>query len=376
MKISFLTSGHDPYDDRIFYHMARSLCDHNNIVEVVSSKRNLIDVTDGIKLNCFEGDLISKRDKINQFIVRLTEFSPQIIICSEPLPVLAAKKYSKKQSAKIKIIYDITEWYPSKKNLAPYNKTFRWFYFIKLLLFNIWVSRFADSLIFGEWFKSKPYRLIFPCKSFIFTSYYPDLKYITSCIPDIQGGKIRLSYSGKISREKGFVNFFKVLNWLTDNKKDLKIEVKIIGWYESPRDKEECEKFIITANRNITITILEKQSLKSFIEHIKETDIFLDLRSNNFENQHSLPIKLFYYAAFGRPVIYSDIKSIRKEVEIDKFGFLVCPTDKVRIAKIILNYVENKELYYLHCENARNLAENCYNWKKIEPPFLKFIIPE
>lgn len=373
MNISLLTSGHYPFDDRIFYHMARSLFDKSNNVEIVSSKLNLMEVADGIKLNCFAGDNLSKRDKISQFLKRLSGFTPEIIICSEPLTVLAAKQYSKKQSGKIRIVYDITEWYPSKKNQIIHKTPIRWFFFVKLLLFNLWVSKFADSFVFGEWFKSRPYRFLYPQKSFIYTSYYPDLKYISFCKPELQKGKLRLTYSGKISLEKGYGNFFNVLQGLTEYKSDLRIEVKIIGWYESIRDKKECENLIRSVSRNISLTILDRQSFKNFIELLKETDIFLDLRSDNFENKHCLPIKLFYYAALGRPVIFSDLKAIRKEVEIDKFGFLVHPTDKDRIVKLIVDYIEDRELYYKHCANARYLAENDYNWQKIEPQFLKFI---
>jgi glycosyltransferase involved in cell wall biosynthesis len=373
MNISFLTSGHDPFDDRIFYHMARSLSDHGNNVGIVSSKLNLMEVIDGLKLNCFAGDNLSKKDKISQFVVRLSGFTPEIIICSEPLTLLAAKQYSKNESVKIRIVYDITEWYPSRRNLIVYKTPVRWFFFIKLLLFNLWVSGFADSFIFGEWYKSRPYRLLYPHKPFTYISYYPNLKLISLNKPELTDGKLRLSYSGKISLGKGYGNFFNVLEKLTEIKNDLSIEVKIIGWHESLQDKEECENLVRPVNRNISITIFEKQSFKNFIELIKETDIFLDLRSDNFENRHCLPIKLFYYAALGRPVIFSDLKAIRKEVEIDKFGFLVQPTDKERIVELVINYLDDKKLYYKHCANARFLAENVYNWQKTEPHFLKFI---
>jgi glycosyltransferase involved in cell wall biosynthesis len=353
--------------------MARSLFDHGNNVEIVSSKINLIEVIDGLKLNCFAGDSLSKKDKINQFAVRLSGFTPEIIICSEPLILLAAKQYSKKESRKMRIVYDITEWYPSIRNLNLHKTTIRWFFFIKLLLFNLWVSRIADSFIFGEWYKSRLYRLLYPHKPFIYVSYYPSLKYLSFNKPELTNGKLKLSYSGKISLEKGYGNFFNVLQKLTEIRNDLSIEVKIIGWHESLQDKDECENLVRPVNRNITITFFEKQSFKNFIELIKETDIFLDLRSDNFENQHCLPIKLFYYAALGRPVIFSDLKAIRKEVEIDKFGFLVQPTDKERIVELVTNYLDDKELYYKHCANARFLAENVYNWQKIEPHFLKFI---
>jgi glycosyltransferase involved in cell wall biosynthesis len=373
MNISFLTSGHDPFDDRIFYHMARSLFNQNYNVEIVSSKLNLTEIVDGIKINSFAGNDLSKRDKIDLFVERLSGFKPEIIICSEPLTILAAKQYSNKQPSKIRIIYDITEWYPSKKNLTVHKYPIRLFFFIKLLIFNFWVSRFADSFIFGEWYKSLPYRFSFPYKPFIYLSYYPDLKYVNYTKPKLLDGKLRLSYSGKISPEKGYLNFFNVLQELIEYKQDLKIEVKIIGWYENIRNKEKFNDLIRSVSQNITLTILERQSFNNFIDLIKETDIFLDLRSDNFENQHCLPIKLFYYAALGRPVIFSDLKSIRKEVKIDLFGFLVQPDNNGLIIKKITDYLDDRELYYKHCANARYLSEEYYNWGKIESQFLNFI---
>jgi glycosyltransferase involved in cell wall biosynthesis len=373
MNISFLTSGHEPFDDRIYYHMARSLCDHNHNILIISSKRDLIEISDNINLNCFAGDNLIKRDKINQFTDRLSVFKPDAIICSEPLTVLAAKRYSKRVSKKIRIIYDITEWYPSKKNLKIYKYSTRWFFFIKLLLFNLWTASLADSFIFGEWYKSRPYRLLLPGKPFVFTSYYPDLKYIPFCRPNLQKGKLRLCYSGKISMEKGYGNFISVINTLIEQNSDIEIKVKIIGWFESEYDKEECGNLLKGFSGNISSEIFDIQGFENFLELIKETDIFLDLRYNDFENQHCLPIKLFYYAALGRPVIFSDLIAIRKEVEIEKFGFLVKPGNYVSIAKIISGYLNDVDLYQQHCANARRLAENNYNWRRIESQFLKFI---
>jgi len=373
MNIAFLTSGHEPFDDRIFYHMARTLCNHSHNVLIISSKRDLNEVSKDIRLTCFAGDNLSKRDKINHFTQRLSVFKPDVIICSEPLTIVAAKQYSKRVNENIRIIYDITEWYPSKKNLGVYNYFVRWFFFQKLLFFNFWTASLTDSFIFGEWYKSKPYRFLFPGKSFIYITYYPDLKYIPYCKPDLQTGKLRLTYSGKISLEKGFGNFMIVIQKLIELKRDIDIEVKVIGWYENIREKEECGNILNRASRNISVKMIDRQDFETFIELIKETDIFLDLRSDDFENQHCLPIKLFYYAALGRPVIFSDLRAIRKEVEIEKFGFLVKPDDYDTMVKIISEYLNDSDLYYQHCINGRKLAENNYNWQRIESRFLKFI---
>ena len=125
--------------------------------------------------------------------------------------------------------------------------------------------------------------------------------------------------------------------------------------------------------RNISVSFPGKQEFTDFTGSINDTDIFLDLRKVNFENNYSLPIKLFYYAALGRPVIISDLKAVRRDVEIQKFGFVVNPEDTGEIIKIITGYFNNPGLYLEHCNNARRLAEEEYNWGKVTAEFLSFI---
>jgi glycosyltransferase involved in cell wall biosynthesis len=353
--------------------MARSLSGNKENVEIISSKDNLQGLFDGIRLDCFAGDNLSKRDKIRCIIERIAAFGPDLIICSEPLALLASKRYKKRVKRKVTIVYDITEWYPSKKNLASCKKNLRWINFLKLLAFNVWCSKFADLFIFGEYYKSRPYRFLFPSKPYIFTPYYPDLKYINFKKPRLDRARIRLSYSGKISSEKGYFNFFNAVKYLCELNKNLKIDITIIGWYENPGDNKEFVKLFASDNPHISIKIYDKQDFRHFLEIINETDIFIDLRSDDIENQYCLPIKLFYYAAIGRPVIYSDLKSIRKEVEIDNFGFLTKPDDYQSVAHLINDYLINEDLYYRHCKNARAIAESKYNWQIAEPRFLKFI---
>ncbi len=373
MNISFLSSGHYPFDDRIFYHLSKSLSETGHKVQIVSSKTYLNDVVEEISLNCFNGDDLTKRDKIKQFAKCLEAFKPRIIICSEPLPLIAAKRYSVNHPGETRIISDITEWYPSNKNLVPFKPVFRPIIFLKLLILNIFATRLTDAFIFGEWYKSRPYRFLFPEKPYTFVTYYPDLKYLGYNESSLEDGKLRLSYGGKISLEKGFGNFIGVLKELTTTNKNIKIEVKIIGWYENPHDKKVCEKLFQSVKENIIFSFYDRLPFREFWESISNTDIFLDLRSDSLENQHCLPIRLFYYAALGRPVIFSDLKAIRREVETRNFGFLVKPDRADQIVQIISEYIRNKQFYNDHCRNARRAAEEYYNWKKISPVFLEFI---
>jgi glycosyltransferase involved in cell wall biosynthesis len=376
MKICFLTSGHDPLDDRIFYHMAATLYASGYDIEIVSSRSDLTKPADGIKMNCFYGNELPKREKTEQFIQKLTLFMPEVIICSEPLPLYAAHKYSMRQKKKIRIIYDITEFYPLRSHLNHYHPLFKGFHFIKLLIFNLWVSGFADSLIFGEWYKSRLYRIIFPFKPFIFIPYYPDLDLISTIQPDLKEGKLRLSYSGNICLNRGFKNLFDVINKLILNNPDLKIELRIIGWFETVRDKDDCEYLMKTDWSNLHLEIIEKQSYKSFLSLIRNTDIFIDLRSDSFMNQYNLPVKLFLYAALGRPTIISDLKAIRKDYDFSCHGFLVQPSATDSIVILIENYLEDKGLYLKHCRCARESSELYHNWNKIKHQFLGFINPQ
>jgi len=373
MKIVFLTSGHFPYDDRIYYHMAITLAGSGHNVLIISSKADTIDKDGNISINSFNGQNLSKREKIASFRERLDTFNPDISICSEPLPIIAAKQYRKRAGKKIKIIYDITEWYPAARFLKEYYSMGRWFGFLKLMFLNVYACLSVDAFIFGERYKSRPYRFMFPFTPQILLSYYPDLKYIDPKDPAFSDKILRLSYSGEISIEKGFGSFMRVADGLSALYPNLAIEVKMVAWYVSDKDREECEPLINNAKGNITISFPGKQIFTDFTSRINDTDIFLDLRKADFENNYSLPIKLFYYAALGRPVIISDLKAVRRDAEIEKFGFVVNPKDTGEIIKILTGYFNNPGLYMEHCINARRLSDEKYNWGKVSPEFLSFI---
>ena len=369
MKISFLTSTHINFDDRVYYHLAYSLLKKGHKIEIISSD-SILKSNNRISFNSFNGDLISRKEKIKTFIKKLSLFKPQVIICSEPLTVIAAKKYAKDKG--VKIIYDITEWYPSNKNLVNYSILTKGFHFFKYILINIYAGFYSDGFIFGEYYKSKPFKILFSNTPFVNTTYYPKLNLFKAEEPSLNTNKIRLSYSGKISIEKGFVNFLNVLNQLLEINKDLEIELKIIGWYYQ-KDKKIIQNLVHHIKKNIDIVFYDKQSLKEYINLIKDTDIFMDLRKVDFENTHCLPIKIFYYMALERPVIYSNLKAIRKEVEISEFGYLVNPKNSNNIAKIIIKYLNNNGLYHKHCANSKDFFKKYYNWEIIEESFVNFI---
>ncbi len=88
------------------------------------------------------------------------------------------------------------------------------------------------------------------------------------------------------------------------------------------------------------IEIRKPTSFEKFTDALADADLCFDLREINFENNHSLPIKLFYFMGAGKPVIYSDLKGIRKHMGTLSFGSLADPQDAEAISEIIVNYIK------------------------------------
>lgn len=65
----------------------------------------------------------------------------------------------------------------------------------------------------------------------------------------MQEGKLRLTYSGKISLEKGYANFFDVLKKITEYNTNLKIDFKIIEWYGRKAIKKNVKNFLQPASQ-------------------------------------------------------------------------------------------------------------------------------
>jgi glycosyltransferase involved in cell wall biosynthesis len=369
MKISILSSAHKFNDDRLYHHFAKTLAQQGNLVNIVSSD-NDIETKGEISISSFNGMKFNRKEKIKIYIKKLSKFNPDIIICLEPIPVFAAKKYTKKKN--IKIVYDITEWYPSKNQIQKHLFGIKWFYALVYFVVFLYSCYLSDGFIISEYYKGIIPKKLFPKKKSIQISYYPKEEYITKTKPNLNNNLLRLSYSGTLSKEKGFVNFLNVLKELIHNDDNLKIRIKIIGEFNQ-NEKNECLRLVNEFDKNISFSFFDFQELTKFIELVNDTDVFLDLRSTDLINSHCLPIKLFYYIALQRPIIYSDLIAIRKEIEVENFGYLVNPKDSKKIADLINNYQSNQTLYLSHCSKARNLFELKYNWQIQEEKFIGFV---
>lgn len=369
-KILFLTTAHQYNDDRIFYHQAKSLQEEGHSVKISSLSSYFTGKIEDIEIESYDILKKSTAEKKQIFHKIIQQFQPDCIIASEPLAVIAAKNYSKKN--KYKLIYDVTEWYPSRRMVLDFSVFARPFQWIKFFLIQLYAGLVSDSFIFGEPAKQFPLANLFPFKKKLLLPYFPDKKFIHQQINRLDKDRINLCYTGTFSEEKGIGNFFNAVDKLKSKKPELNVSILLIG---NSKKEEDAEYFssLVKKYRFENLEIRPHVSFDQFTKNFADADILFDLREKNFENDRCLPIKIFYYAAAGKPVIYTDLDATRNFVDVPRFGFLVNPSDAEYISDIIIKYVENPELYEEHARNAVELYEEKYSWNSVRNSFVKFV---
>lgn len=369
-KILFLTTAHNYDDDRIFFHQAKELITSGFEVKICSLTSDLKGKIDEIDIESFDILNQSAKTKTQKFLDVCKAFQPDCIICSEPIAVIAAHKFSKTQ--KISIVYDITEWYPAMSMLQDYSFPMKLLHGFKFFLIQLYAGFLSTHFIFGEETKKFPLAYFFPFKKKMILPYYPHEKFVSENIKKLSPNEITLCYTGALSEDKGIGNFFNAVEELNKRNPQLNIKILIVGSTRSESDREYFAE-ILTKSSVRNIEIKQPTSFESFTKAFADADICFDLRNFNFENHHSLPIKLFYYMGAGKPIIYSNLKGIRKHMDVSGFGFLVDPKDSVKIVAHVENYLRNSKLYDLHAANARKEFMEHYNWKMIKNSFITFI---
>ena len=368
MKIAFVLTAHLPDDERVWEQQAAALKSCGHEVFIISSKTESCELQNVV---CFYDNGFKKGVLLAKIRDILLEINPQIVICDNPISVLSARKYKKTAKQKTTIIYDITEWYPSKKNLQNINILQKIIKFAVLTLLSFYVGCTVDKFIFGEYHKAQIFRILFPLKKHLFLSYFANVEAVKRYPLNDISRQCELFYSGNLNRDKGFDNVLNVAVNCAEKMPNTKFILKIIS--EQNFDFKQLKNI-----NNLEIKLIKKLPFSDFCAETGKSDLFLDLRKTDFENTRCLPIKIFYYLAAGRPVIYSELKSIKKffpKNELDNFGALVNPKDTAKTVQIIENYIENPDYYRQHCDFAYEIAKTKYNWQNIESSFVKFVCP-
>ena len=365
MKVVFLLTAHAADDDRVWFHQAQSLLHHHCEVVIIAPRAGTLTTP---LVQVYSPESMSRRQLMRHLADLLAEHRPDVVIGDTPMALRGALIYRRKNHASCRVLYDVTEWYPSKKNVRNLGPVRSFFKRIILHLFNIYVNCHTVGFIFGEKFKSLPFRRLFPWKPYMYVSYYPELNYIPFSQPKDLKDEVRLFYSGPLTEEKGFPHVLASAAKVARRLPDWKVRLQVLTDVLLPHAPADLPE-------NLALDISSYIPFEQFCQALADQDLCLDLRSIDKENRKCLPIKLFYYMAAGKPVIYSNLDAIEEGCpEISQVGYLVDPRNEDRVADIIEQYLKVPGLYRQHCENARRFAEQKYNWRAIEDDFIRFIL--
>jgi len=371
LHIVLLNTAHNSFDDRVFYHQAKTLSEADYQVTIVSTVETMQTIHDGINICARNFNIFSRKEKQQKITALLHTLSPDVVICDTPAAVWAAHRYRKKH--KIKIIYDVTEWYPSRIHLKNDKGLQKWIRCIMLMLFNLYAGALPTGFIFGEYYKSKVFRFLYFWKPFQHLPYFPDLNYIKPApIQNIQQ-TIRLFYGGSLSPKRGIPQVIQSTVKAAQRKPETIFQLHLICNLSTEKDARYFDALTNSLPPNVEIIHQQLLSFSDFCQYVTQMDLFFDLRSISWEHNHSLPIKLFYYLACERPIIYAKLKSITTFFSNISFGYVVNPSDTDAIADKIVHYINHPEIYKEHCQNALRLSKEKYNWGKIKNDFIQFI---
>ena len=97
MKILFLTSAHNSNDDRIYFLQAKTLAViHEVKVFSTFGGEQIVDVN---LISEYDSTFFSSRkEKITALYNQCVTFNPDVIICSEPIPIIAAHRFVKQKN--------------------------------------------------------------------------------------------------------------------------------------------------------------------------------------------------------------------------------------------------------------------------------------
>ena len=374
-KVAIVSTGHPPFDERIFNKIGMSLTKSGYDVSVIVTTEKIDRKISSINFKGIDSSEFGRfREKFKFIIRELKNFNPDVIINCEPIPVLISYFFTllQRNIKPAKIIYDVTEWYPDNIFLKRKGLK-RILLFIGGHIINFLATNFSDYLFIGEETKVNRYRKYSPKKKFSIISYYPVLDYYNQSTRKVENKEIFFGYAGVISVSRGLEIFYRLISELNKKLPDYKFGFILAGRFESPAEKIYLQKF---ESLGIKFNYYDWTSYKNFSRYLEPVHICLDVRPPNKIYERSLPIKIFDYMALGKCIIASNYEPIRKIFEIANCGVLVNPVDLNDIVSKTIELINNPEKIFNYGLNARLASETFFNWKICEEELLRVLREE
>ncbi|HIP89995.1 MAG TPA: glycosyltransferase [Candidatus Nanopusillus sp.] len=171
-------------------------------------------------------------------------------------------------------------------------------------------------------------------------------------ILDLPRDKIIVSYTGSLQNWKGYETFLRSYKYL----KNRDVIYLLVGG-----SKEQIKKLRERYSNIVFVPFVDHGKIPLYL---KSSDILVIPNSSKYtiSVKYTSPLKLFEYMASKRPIVASDLPSIREIVSEDEVLFFK-PEDEKDLADKIDLLIEDKDLQIKLSNNAFKKVQN-FTWEK------------
>jgi glycosyltransferase involved in cell wall biosynthesis len=360
MRVLILTTVHPPLDDRIFYKEAQSLHKKNEVTLIAPSTADSVEDMDGIQIITVRKSKNKLLHPVTLWRVFKTAYhtDSDAYHCHEPSSLMVAILL--KLLKNIPIVYDAHEHYPSliaRNSVFPH--TLRPVVHFLIDVEERLLIKFADVIITVDSTLAEKYQKHH--KKVYIISNYPRIEMFQyNKHPYL---KNQVVYVGGISRLRGIFQMIEAT-------RQADVPFLCVGWCDSEIIRQDIKR-TLAENEPSNVVFTGRVSYTQAHTYIQSSGIGLSLLQPDFPDlQVTVPIKLFEYMAFEKPVIASDFPVIRSIVKKAQCGIVVDPTDVNAIADAITYLIIHPEEAKLMGEHGRKAVEGQYNWGKMEERLL------
>jgi glycosyltransferase involved in cell wall biosynthesis len=358
MKICILTSGHDVFDNRIYFKEILSLKKNYNEIYIVAPGEKDFITEDGIIVKCFRKRKAwyDRFRPMKEMFGLALSIDANVYHAHEPDSFQVALKLKKLLNSKA--VFDSHEYHPEA--FAEHFKFGRKFVTKIISWYEKTMCKKADYIISVNNIlvdKFKKYN-----KNVALIPNYPNIHTISK----EYGEKPMFIYVGGIREDRGILKILEAIE-LVD--KDYKFV--FLGSFQTEEFKCKIENFIANNLKHKDIIFPGKVPHLEVFNYLKKADVgFVILQPNNWRYINSEPIKLFEYMISKTAIIASDFPMMRTIVEDAQCGVLVNPTDKESIADAIRLLGIEREKTKQMASKGNEIVVQKYSWSIVEKTLL------
>lgn len=358
-NICMLSSGHPPFDDRVYYKEALSLTSIGRVTIIAPCDNSRV-TEDGIEIVG-----IPRRGKILGRLIPLVflfiiglRLKADVYHCHEADSLLIG--YLLKTFTGAKLIYDAHEYYPeafSEKFCKILQKTV----FYVVTIYEKFICKRCDAVITVNEDLLRKF-LKYNKNSEVIPNYPTQQHFKYKASDDFTKkdlGKY-LIYAGGLTIDRGLIEMIELLNILVV--KNINIKLLLVGYFNNSRDEKIIQKII--SEKNLTSFVhftgrLEHSQIPELMRNALAGLLFLKPISRY---QKAEPIKLFEYMASGIPVVSYDYSGVKNIIKYQRCGIVVPPLNVNEAAESVIYLFNNPSMAADMGIKGVEAFQKYYNW--------------